>query len=117
MENQVYKLYGIKNCQTVKKAMIYLEERKIPFTFVDFKTTPPSEDTILRWKSFCQDFPTNKKGLTYRKLKDEYESLSDADKISFMRTYSSLIKRPILEKNDVTLFLGFDHAQYDQLVQ
>ena len=113
----MYKLYGIKNCQTVKKAMIYLEQKNISFAFVDFKKTPPSEKDILRWKSFCQDFPINKKGLTYRKVKDEYESLADRDKISFMRTHSSMIKRPILEKDDITLFLGFDRTQYDHLLE
>lgn len=111
------KLYGIPNCDTVKKARTFLEKKKAPFEFIDFKKIPPSQDDISRWSKAFGELPVNKSGLTYKKHKDHFEELSEKEKISFMCINSSMIKRPILEKNGKVLAFGFKEDEYKALVK
>lgn len=108
-------MYAIPNCDTVKKARVYLDSKKIAYDFVDFKKTKPTADQIKRWGEFFGDLPANKKGTTYKKFKDEYEALSSAEKIKFLMENSSMIKRPVLEKNGKTVAIGFDEEMYGAL--
>lgn len=110
------KMYAIPNCDTVKKARSFLENKKADYEFVDFKKSAPTIDLIKRWAEFLGELPVNKKGLTYKKVKDEFEALkNDKDKMEFMIKNTSMIKRPILEKNNITLAIGFDEANYGSL--
>lgn len=108
-------MYAIANCDTVKKARAYLDKKKIAYEFVDFKKTPPTKDLIKKWSEFLGELPANKKGLTYRKYKEEFEALTPAKKIDFLIENSSMIKRPVLEKNAKTLAFGFDEEVYGGL--
>ena len=108
----MFTMYAIPNCDTVKKARTFLDKKKIAYEFVDFKKTPPTKDQIKRWADFMGELPANKKGTTYKKVKDEFESLTQAKKIDFMIENSSMIKRPVLEKNGKTLAIGFDEETY-----
>lgn len=112
----MFTIYGIKNCDTVKKALNFLDNKKIKYTFVDFKKTPPSEVDIKRWQKSFGGLPVNKSGPTYRKYKEEFESLSEARQIQFIQTQTSMIKRPILEHKGKTLCFGFDPERYSELV-
>jgi Spx/MgsR family transcriptional regulator len=105
-------MYAIPNCDTVKKARTFLDKKKIDYVFVDFKKTAPSADQIKRWGEFFGELPANKKGITYKKYKDEYEALTPAQKIKFLIENNSMIKRPVLEKNNKTIAMGFDEEQY-----
>ncbi len=105
-------LYAIPNCDTVKKARAYLDVKKIDYQFIDFKKTPPTNDQLIRWTAFLGELPVNKKGLTYKKLKDEYESLAPKSKNAFIIANTSMIKRPILERDNKTLAVGFDEETY-----
>lgn len=105
-------MYAIPNCDTVKKARIYLDKKKISYEFVDFKKTPPTKELINKWTDFLGELPANKKGLTYRKFKEEFEALTPAKQIDFMIKNSSMIKRPILENKNKTLAVGFDEDVY-----
>lgn len=105
-------MYAIPNCDTVKKARAFLDKKKIAYEFVDFKKNPPTKEQIKRWEDFMGELPANKKGTTYKKLKDEFEALTPAKKIDFMIANSSMIKRPVLEKNAKTLAIGFDEENY-----
>lgn len=49
----MYKIWGIKNCSTVKKALQYLEEKNIQYCFINYKKTPPDIQTLKRWVSQC----------------------------------------------------------------
>jgi arsenate reductase len=108
-------MYAIANCDTVKKARAFLDKKNIAYTFVDFKKNPPNPELIKRWESFFGELPANKKGITYRKFKEEYEGLTSAMKIKFLIEHSSMIKRPILEKNNRTIAIGFDEDVYSEL--
>lgn len=106
-------LFGIPNCDTVKKVRTYLEKKKIDYDFVDFKKRPPTENDINRWKSFMKTWPVNTKGPTYRKLKEKFESASDSGKTKLLIENSSAIKRPILEQDGKVQAVGFDPSFYN----
>lgn len=110
-------IYGIPNCDTVKKARTFLEKKGVAFEFVDFKKTPPTAADIRRWAEAFGDLPVNKAGQTYKKFKDVYESLSPAKKIDFLCQNASMIKRPILERNGSVLAFGFKEDEYKTLMK
>jgi len=106
------KMYGIPNCDTVKKARKYLESKKVEFDFVDFKKSPPTISFLENVKKTIGELPVNKKGITYKKYKEEYEKLNEDKKLQFLIEHSSMIKRPILEKANKILALGFSEDEY-----
>ncbi|KTD12066.1 arsenate reductase [Legionella gratiana] len=109
-------MFAIPNCETVKKARLFLEKNKIDYEFIDFKKCPPTKAQIKAWSEYSGELPINKKGMTYRKYKDHYESLSLPEKIDFIIANTSLIKRPILMQNDKTVALGFNEEHYKELI-
>ncbi len=111
----MYTVYGIKNCDTIKKTLKYLDEHAIAYEFVDFKKTPPTKEFIARWKDFLKDWPVNRRGPTFRKIKDDFESANDTQRTALLLESSSAIKRPLLEKKGKPLVAGFDEAAYSKL--
>ena len=112
----MYQLYGIANCDTVKKARKKLESLGVEFEFVDFKKQAPSQVIIKRWKkAFGGEWPLNKKGRTYRQLKDEIESMSASEMPAYIAENTSLIKRPVLEKDGKVLSFGYDEEVLNSL--
>lgn len=111
------RLFGIPNCDTVKKAKVFLEKNKINFEFVDFKKIKPSIDDIKRWSKSFGGLPINTKGVTYKKHKEIFDKLSQVDQIAFLQENTSMIKRPILENDKVVLSFGFDEEQFKKVLQ
>lgn len=108
------KVYGIKNCDTVKKACAWLTEHKLDFEFIDFKKTLPKENDLDRWEKILGwEVLLNRKGTTWKKLpdsvKDAVTNASSAKKI--LLENPSAIKRPILETNN-TVYAGFSPESY-----
>ncbi len=104
-------VYGIKNCDTVKKALGHLDKTKFEYEFYDYKKTPPTKESIVKWKEVIGELPVNKKGTTYKKFLSEFEALkSEREKIQFMIENSSMITRPIIEdvKTGSVLSVGKD---------
>ena len=112
----MYKIFGIPNCDTVKKARTFLQKKKVEAEFIDFKKYKPTDDDIDRWSTFFGGLPVNTKGVTYKKHKDEFEGLSEKAQIKLIQLNTSMIKRPILEKDGKVLAFGFDEDQYKALV-
>lgn len=108
-------MYAIPNCDTVKKARAFLDNKKIAYEFVDFKKHPPTISLVNKWIDFLGELPINKKGITYKKLKEQFIELSPAKQIDFMIANSSMIKRPILENKNKTIAVGFDEETYGGL--
>jgi len=108
-------MFAIPNCDTVKKARRCLEQKKVDYEFIDFKKIPPTKEQIKAWSEYLGELPINKKGMTYRKYKDHYEALSVAEKINFIITNTSLIKRPVLVQNGEIIAIGFNEEQYNKL--
>lgn len=109
------KMFGIENCSTVQKARCFLEKNKITYEFIDMKKTPPSEQLILNWKEACGGWPINKSGLTFRALRATFDNLSDMEKIKLIQAKPSLIRRPLIMRNDHFLFMGFSEKKYQDL--
>lgn len=108
----MYKVYGIPNCNTVKKALTYLEEQGVEFEFINFKKAPPTKSLITQWKKDLGDWPTNTKGPTYRKIRDDFEAGNAAQKYQLLIDNSSAIKRPIVTKKDKLITIGFNENEY-----
>jgi arsenate reductase (glutaredoxin) len=110
----MYQIFGIPNCDTVKKARTFLEKHSVAFNFIDFKKNPPTRELIENWEKSFGGLPVNTKGTTYKKYKDEYEKLDSAAKKLFLIEHSSMIKRPILQKGNKVLCFGFNEEEYSQ---
>ncbi|MES2579861.1 MAG: arsenate reductase [Pseudomonadota bacterium] len=112
------KLYGIPNCNTVKKARDWLAAHDIAVEFHDFKKQGVSEADLINWlKQIPQEKLINRAGLTWRGLDEKTKDsiVDDASAIALMQAKTSLIKRPILVKNDVVLCTGFDESRYAEI--
>ncbi len=109
------KIYGIKNCNSMKKAFDLLTELGLSYEFHDYKKQGIDADTIKVWlNALGQDVVLNKKGTTWRKLTEEQQqtALSSEDAlIAALSTHTSLIKRPILA-TPTGFIAGFDDAAY-----
>ena len=106
------KIYGIKNCDSVRKAIKYLKSHQIAYEFVDFRETPVDQNTILAWLQDT-DIKTlfNTRGTTYRTLKLKELSLTDTDKQMWLAKENMLIKRPVIEV-DNKVMVGYNESEY-----
>lgn len=109
-------LHGIRNCDTVKKARAFLDERGVAFRFHDFKAEGVSEDQLRRWcESAGWESVLNRAGTTFRKLAEaDKADLTQEKAIALMTAQPSMIKRPVLER-DGAIHVGFKPAQYEAL--
>ena len=106
------KIYGIKNCDSVRKAIKYLKAQEIPYVFIDFRETPVDQETITSWLKFT-DIKTlfNTRGTTYRTLKLKELTLNDEDKELWLSKENMLIKRPVIAL-DNKVIVGYNESQY-----
>ena len=112
------KLYGIPNCNTVKKARAWLDEQQIDYIFHDFKKAGVDQNLLDNWLSQQPwEKLVNRAGMTWRKLDDDKKnSISDNNSAAkLMLDKTSVIKRPILEKDGKILALGFKEETYKEL--
>lgn len=112
-------VYGIKNCNTVKTALDWLKKNGVDFEFHDYKTKGITEDKLKQWsKQVGWEALVNKRGTTWRQLDETVQSkiTNEAAAISLMKEKTSVIKRPLIEKDNKVVALGFDEAQYKKLL-
>lgn len=103
-------LYGIPNCDTVKRARAWLDEQGLPYQFHDYKKQGVPADRLPGWMAALGwDKVLNRAGTTWRKLDDATKAaVTDAaSATALMREQPSVIKRPIVEWDDGRLSLGF----------
>lgn len=114
------KLYGIPNCNTVKKARSWLAERGIEVEFHDFRKHGVDE-ALLRHllKQIPWEKLVNRQGTTWRQLPEEVKASvrDDATAIRLLLEKPSAIKRPILERDGKVLHLGFDESAYGSIFE
>ena len=111
-------LYGISNCDTVKKARTWLSDHAISVEFHDFKKQGLTPELVQRWlKQSSWEQLINRKGLTWRNLTDAQKNsiTNNASAQELMLDKTSVIKRPLLEQDDKLLHIGFDVAAYSKL--
>ena len=112
------KLYGISNCNTVKKARDWLALHDIAFEFHDFKKHGLDVDIAQSWLQQADWTKLiNRSGLTWRDLPEQRkQSIVDATTaLALMMEKTSVIKRPVLEQNGKLLHVGFDEAAYAKI--
>jgi len=104
------RIYGIKNCSTMKKAFDWLDQNQVAYTFHDYKKAGIDTDTLGRWcaRGGWQAL-VNTRGTTWRKLDPALQAItSDSDAISVMVLHTSVIRRPVVETPSGELLIGFD---------
>jgi arsenate reductase len=106
-------IYGIKNCDTMKKACAWLDDRRIAYAFHDYKAEGIDKPRLESWaKEIGWETLLNRAGTTFRKLPDrDRENLTEKKAIALMLAQPSMIKRPVLDAGG-TLIVGFKPEIY-----
>jgi arsenate reductase len=115
MKKSAATLYGIKNCDTMKKTRVWLDAHGIEYAFHDYKSLGIEEGVLRGWAAKVGwEVLLNRAGTTFRKLPDEdKEGLTEKQAIALMVDQPSLIKRPVLEVSG-KLLVGFKPEVYDK---
>ena len=112
------KVYGIKNCNTVKSAVEWLKRNKVDFEFHDYKTKGITEAKLKSWsKQVGWESLVNKRGTTWRQLDPQVQKKISNEKnaIALMMEKTSVIKRPLIEQDGKVVALGFG-GSYESLI-
>jgi arsenate reductase len=106
-------IYGIKNCDTMKKARAWLDSHRVAYSFHDYKAEGVEKDRLKRWSDeLGWETLLNRAGTTFRKLPDsDKEGLNERKAIALMLAQPSMIKRPVLDLGD-KLLVGFKPEIY-----
>jgi len=114
---KMIKIYGIPNCDTMKKARKWLEKNNLEYEFHDYKKLGVPEKNLKQWvKKSGWETVLNKRGTTWRRLDDEIKnSIDETSSIQVMLDNPSAIKRPVLESGK-TLLIGFKEDEYKTLL-
>ena len=107
------KVFGIKNCDTMKKAMNWLSENGVAYEFIDYKKAGVAEASLPDWAARAGwEKLLNTRGLMWKKLSDEERSgVDEAKALKLMAQYPALIKRPVLDTGN-KLLVGFAPETY-----
>ena len=111
-------IYGIKNCDTMKKARAWLDECGVKYSFHDYKTAGIERERLEQWcEKVGWETLLNRGGTTFRKLPDQDKNSLDAKKaMALMLAQPSMIKRPVLDLGGGKLLVGFSPDQYSKAV-
>jgi arsenate reductase len=110
-------IYGIKNCDTMKKARGWLDSHGVAYGFHDYKTDGIAKDKLKHWADeLGWEALLNRAGTTFRKLPDsDKEGLNERKALALMLAQPSMIKRPVLDR-DGKLLVGFKPEIYQKEV-
>jgi Spx/MgsR family transcriptional regulator len=110
-------LYGIPNCDTMKKARAWLDERGIAYRFHDYKREGVDEARLLGWiEELGWEALMNRRGTTWRKLPEDVRERMDSESaIRVMLENPSIIRRPLLDTGQVR-HAGFSESDYERLL-
>jgi arsenate reductase len=108
-------IYGIKNCDIMKKARVWLDKAGVDYAFHDYKTVGIERERLERWcKKVGWESLLNKAGTTFRKLPDKDKTgITEKKAIALMLAQPSMIKRPVLDA-DGKLLVGFKPEDYEK---
>ncbi|WP_207422172.1 ArsC family reductase [Desertivirga brevis] len=112
-------IYGIKNCDTVKKALKWLDDKGVQYEFHDFKKLGVSTEKLSEWSALVgYEALVNKKGTTWKKLSQEEQQsiISEESAFQLMQDKTSIIKRPVIEKEG-KIALGFNPEAIEGLLK
>ncbi|MCB1960266.1 MAG: ArsC family reductase [Rhodocyclaceae bacterium] len=108
------RIYGIRNCDTMKKALGWLDQHGVAYVFHDYKKSGIDATTLADWLTRAErSVLVNTRGTTWRKLPAEAQRIdTDAAAIALMSAHPSLIKRPVLDTATGALLVGFSPERY-----
>lgn len=111
------KVYGIKNCDTVKKALKQLDAQGSQYDFIDLKNIKLSADLLQDWLLQQPQMLVNKRSTTYRTVKADWLAAENdmRKQIQLIQDNPTLIKRPVVEMADKTIIVGYDTSRYATL--
>ena len=110
----VITIYGIKNCDTMKKARAWLDKQGVDYAFHDYKAAGIERAQLEQWsKKLGWEKLLNRAGTTFRKLPDkDQDALTEKKAVALMLAQPSMIKRPVLDLGDGKLLIGFTPESY-----
>ncbi len=111
-------LYGIKNCDSVKKARRWLEDHSIDYRFHDFRADGLQRQLLAEWLQQVEyTVLLNKRSRTWKELTEERRDNMQQEKaLQLMLEHPTLIKRPVLDMGEKTLLVGFSESRYGELL-
>lgn len=113
------RIYGIKNCDSMKKAFQWLAERNIPYEFHDYKKAGVPRERLVAWcKVLGWKTLLNTKGPTWRKLTPEQQQITtQSQAVAIMMEFPSVIRRPVVETESGHLLVGFDPTMFESFIK
>ena len=111
------RIYGIKNCDTMKKALKWLNEHGVEYEFHDFKKLGIDRETVEAWEAeLGWEILLNRRGMMWRKVPDDVKAVIGRDSaIGLMLETPSIIKRPVLDTGDAR-YVGFKPEEYQRIL-
>ena len=111
----MYTLYAIPNCDTVKKARVWLADHSVDYQFYDYKKQGIDRKTIEQWLTQKPwEELVNRAGTTWKKLPDAEKPTDAEGAIALMIEKPSVIRRPLIEANGQIVALGFNSERYQE---
>lgn len=112
------RIYGIRNCDTMKKALAWCDERGVVYDFHDYKKDGVPRERLVAWcKATGWKTLLNTRGTTFRKLPAERQEIAtQSAAVALMMEFPSAIKRPVVETATGQLLVGFDPAMFASFV-
>ena len=109
-------IYGIKNCDTMKRAFAWLKDHGVSYDFHDYKKAGASTELLKTWSDrIGWEKLLNTRGTTWRKLSEEQRrDMNETNALQLMNQQPSLIKRPVIDHSE-SLLVGFDDTAYGRL--
>lgn len=113
------RIYGIRNCDSMKKTFRWLEDRGIPYEFINYKRQGVPRERLVEWcRTLGWKTLLNTRGTTWRKLTPEQQDITTQSKaVATMLEHSSVIRRPVVETGSGQLLVGFDPTVFESFVK
>ncbi len=113
------RIYGIKNCDTMKKAFAWCDANHISYEFHDYKKQGVPRDRLVYWcRSLGWQTLVNTKGPTWRKLAPGQQAITtQGQAVALMMEFSSVIRRPVVENDAGQILVGFDPTRFDSFAR
>ena len=110
-------VWGIRNCDTVRSALKWLEARRVPHTFHDFRKDGLPEAELRRWMATAHaPYLLNRRSSTWRQLDTAQKEAAEADPVPLLLAHPTLIKRPVFTDGETVLDVGFDPESLEDYI-
>lgn len=113
----MYTIYGIPNCNTVKKCIQWFDQHSLSYTFYNYQKMGISNEKLLTWgQQVGWEALINRKGTTWKKNSEANEKSVQTEKgtLQLLSSQTSIIKRPLIERDGKVITLGYNEDQYLQ---